>query len=106
MIPGWFPDGRLAFVRQQRSRRNQIRIVMSLDLDTGTATPVTPGQLSVWHYTISEDGNTVAFTGQGEGRRAVRKLFLLQLTGPLSGAAVEVPAVPPVAQFFFPSFKR
>ncbi len=106
MIPGWFPDGRLAYVSQQGGRRNQSRTVMSLDLDTGTPAQVTPDGVSVWEYTISADGNTVAFTVQASGRRSVRTLFLMQLSGANSGVPMLVPAVPPVAQFFFPSFKR
>ncbi len=106
MIPGWFPDGRLAYLSQQGSRRNQIQVVMSLDLDTGTPGQITPVEVSVWGYAISADGNTVAFTVQARGRRAVRRLFLMQLSGANSGVPIEVLAVPPVAQFFFPTFKR
>lgn len=106
MIPGWFPDGRLAYVTQHGNRRNQIRTVMSLDLGTSTPAQVTPVDVWVWGYTISADGNTVAFTVQPPGRRSVRRLFLMQLSGANSGIPIEVPAVPPVAQFFLPSFKR
>ena len=79
---------------------------MSLDLDTGTPGQITPVEVSVWGYAISADGNTVAFTVQARGRRAVRRLFLMQLSGANSGVPIEVLAVPPVAQFFFPTFKR
>jgi Tol biopolymer transport system component len=106
MLPGWFPDGRLVYLTQQRNRRRQIRIVMSLDLDTATPGQVSPVEVSVWGYAISADGNTVAFTVQDPGGRSVRKLFLMQLSGANAGVPVEVLAVPPLAQFFFPSFKR
>ena len=106
MLPGWFPDGRLVYLTQQRNRRRQIRIVVSLDLNTATPGQVSPVEVSVWGYAISADGNTVAFTVQDPGGRSVRRLFLMQLSGANAGVPVEVLAVPPVAQFFFPSFKR
>ena len=60
----------------------------------------------VWGHALSAVGNTVAFAFQDPGGRSVRKLFLMQLSGANAGVPVEVLAVPPLAQFFFPSFKR
>ena len=108
MAPAWFPDGQLAYLSQQGSRRNQIQIVMRVDLTTGgTPTRVTPSGISVQGYTISADGNTVAFTVQEQvNRRPMRKLFIMPLTGAAAGIPVEVPPVPPLQQFFFPAFRR
>jgi Tol biopolymer transport system component len=108
MAPAWFPDGQLAYLSQQGRRRNQIQVVMRVDLTTaGTPTQVTPLRISVQGYAISADGNTVAFTVQEqENRRPVRKLFIMPLTGAGAGIPVEVPRVPPLEQFFFPDFRR
>ncbi|MCH8935592.1 MAG: PD40 domain-containing protein [Gemmatimonadetes bacterium] len=108
MAPAWFPDGQLAYLSQQGSRRNQIQIVMRVDLTTGgTPTRVTPSGISVQGYAISADGNTVAFTVQEQvNRRPMRKLFIMPLTGAGAGIPVEVPPVPPLQQFFFPAFRR
>lgn len=108
MAPAWFPDGQLAYLGQQGSRRNQIQVVMRVNLTTaGTPTQVTPLRISVQGYAISADGNTVAFTVQErENRRPVRKLFIMPLTGAGAGIPVEVPRVPPLEQFFFPAFSR
>lgn len=108
MAPAWFPDGQLAYLGQQGSRRNQIQVVMRVNLTTaGTPTQVTPLRISVQGYAISADGNTVAFTVQErENRRPVRKLFIMPLTGAGAGIPVEVPRVPPLEQFFFPAFRR
>ena len=106
MAPTWFPDGQLAYLSQQGSRRNQIQVVMRVNLTTaGTPTQVTPLRISVQGYAISADGNTVAFTVQEQAnRRPMRKLFIMPLTG--AGMPVEVPRVPPLKQFFFPAFRR
>jgi len=106
--PAWFPDGQLAYLGQQGSRRNQVQVVMRVNLTpAGTPTQVTPERISVQGYAISADGNTVAFTVQEqENRRPVRKLFIMPLTGAGAGIPVEVPRVPPLEQFFFPAFRR
>ncbi len=108
MAPAWLPDGQLAYLGQQGSRRNQIQVVMRVNLTAaGTPTQVTPLRISVQGYAISADGNTVAFTVQEqENRRPVRKLFIMPLTGVGAGIPVEVPRVPPLEQFFFPTFRR
>ena len=108
MAPAWFPDGQLAYLSQQGSRRNQIQMVMRVDLTTGVApTRVTPPGISVQGYAISPDGNTMAFTVQEqENRRPMRRLFIMPLTGAAAGIPVEVPHVPPLQQFFFPAFRR
>jgi Tol biopolymer transport system component len=106
--PAWFPDGQLAYLGQQGSRRNQIQVVMLVNLNSPeTPIQVTPSGISVQGYAISADGNTVAFTVQEqENRRPVRKLFIMPLTGAGAGIPVEVPRVPPLEQFFFPAFRR
>ena len=108
MAPVWFPDGQLAYLSQQGSRRNPLQVVMRVNLTTaGTPTQVTPSRISVQGYAISADGNTVAFTVQvQENRRPMRKLFIMPLTGAGAGIPVEVPRVPPLEQFFFPAFRR
>jgi Tol biopolymer transport system component len=106
--PAWFPDGQLAYLGQQGSRRNQIQVVMLVNLNSAEAPiQVTPSRISVQGYAISADGNTLAFTVQEqENRRPVRKLFVMPLTGAGAGIPVEVPRVPPLEQFFFPAFRR
>lgn len=108
MAPAWFPDGQLAYLSQQGSRRNQVQIVMRVDLSTGgTPTRVTPSGISVQGYAISADGNTLAFTVQEQvNRKPMRKLFIMPLTGAGAGIPVEVLHVPPLQQFFFPAFRR
>ncbi len=108
MAPAWFPNGQLAYLSLQGRRRNQIQVVMRVDLaNPGTATQGPPFLVSVQGYAISADGNTMAFTVQEqENRRPVRKLFIMPLTGTGAGSPVEVPRVPPLEQFFFPAFRR
>ena len=107
MAPAWFPNGQLAYLSLQGRRRNQIQVVMRVDLaNPGTATQGPPFLVSVQGYAISADGNTMAFTVQEqENRRPVRKLFIMPLTGTGAGIPVEVPRVPPLEQFFFPAFR-
>ena len=107
MAPAWFSDGQLAYLSLQGRRRNQIQVVMRVDLTTIAPTQLPPFLVSVQGYAISADGTTMAFTVQEqENRRPVRKLFIMPLTGAGAGIPVEVPRVAPVEQFFFPAFRR
>ncbi|MCH7683522.1 MAG: PD40 domain-containing protein [Gemmatimonadetes bacterium] len=107
MAPAWISDGQLAYLSLQGRRRNQIQVVMRVDLTTIAPTQLPPFLVSVQGYAISADGTTMAFTVQEqENRRPVRKLFIMPLTGAGAGIPVEVPRVAPVEQFFFPAFRR
>jgi Tol biopolymer transport system component len=107
MEPGWFPDGQLAYISQQGSRRNPVQVVVRLNLSMGTPLMVSPEDMSAQSYSVSPDGSMLVFTVQvEENRRPMRKLYIMPLTGVTAGTPVEIRRVPPVEQYFFPAFKR
>lgn len=101
-MPTWRRDGTLLFLREERSRRQLTRRVVSVD-SAGTVTALTPPQLLVSDFAIAPAGDLIAATVpvEGTGGTAVRLLLI-----PLDGSdPVEVPRASADERFVTPAFR-
>lgn len=101
--PLWADDSTLVFIREERSRRETTRRVMSLTLG-GRLTPLTDATLPITEFGLSSDGAVLAvqIVTAGPTGAADRRVYLIPLDG---STPSEVPRENEVDQLVWPSFR-
>lgn len=100
-LPAWLGDSTIAFLREERARREVTRRVMSMTSSRGIGT-LTPPELLVSDFAVAPDGGFIAatVTQAGPAGTAVQ-LFLI----PLGGQPVEVPRRLDTERWLAPAFR-